>query len=187
MQRGALRKLLILGAAGQLGDLRLPPGNRLQKLQGDREGEHSIRVDEQWRICSRWRGGDAYDVAIADCHSEGLMATAKMAPIHPGEILLAELLEPLEISQYRVARDISVPPRRMHEIVHGTRAITADTALRLARYHGTSDRCWLNLQTRYDVPIEKDRLGNRLADVLQRAGSQALGAWRALRGSSSLK
>lgn len=99
------------------------------------------------------------------------MATAKMAPIHPGEILLAEFLEPLEISQYRLARDISVPPRRINEIVHGTRAITADTALRLARYFGTSERFWLNLQTRYDLEIEKDRLGNRLEEeVLQRAG-----------------
>jgi addiction module HigA family antidote len=99
------------------------------------------------------------------------MATAKMAPIHPGEILLAEFLEPLEISQYRLARDISVPPRRINEIVHGTRAITADTALRLSRYFGTSERFWLNLQTRYDLEIEKDRLGNRLEEeVLQRAG-----------------
>lgn len=99
------------------------------------------------------------------------MATAKMAPIHPGEILLAEFLEPLEISQYRLARDISVPPRRINEIVHGTRAITADTALRLARYFGTSERFWLNLQTRYDLEIQKDRLGNRLEEeVLQRAG-----------------
>lgn len=99
------------------------------------------------------------------------MATAKMAPIHPGEILLAEFIEPLEISQYRLARDISVPPRRINEIVHGTRAITADTALRLARYFGTSERFWLNLQTRYDLEIEKDRLGNRLEEeVLQRAG-----------------
>jgi len=99
------------------------------------------------------------------------MATAKMAPIHPGEILLAEFLEPLEISQYRLARDISVPPRRINEIVHGTRAVTADTALRLARYFGTSERFWLNLQTRYDLEIEKDRLGNRLEEeVLQRAG-----------------
>jgi addiction module HigA family antidote len=94
-----------------------------------------------------------------------------MAPIHPGEILLAEFLEPLEISQYRLARDISVPPRRINEIVHGTRAITADTALRLSRYFGTSERFWLNLQTRYDLEIEKDRLGNRLEEeVLQRAG-----------------
>jgi len=99
------------------------------------------------------------------------MAATKLAPIHPGEILLEEFLEPLEISQYRLAKDISVPPRRINEIVHGIRAITADTALRLARYFGTSERFWLNLQIRYDLEVEKDRLGSRLEEeVLQRAG-----------------
>jgi addiction module HigA family antidote len=99
------------------------------------------------------------------------MAATKLAPIHPGEILLEEFLEPLEISQYRLAKDISVPPRRINEIVHGLRAITADTALRLARYFGTAERFWLNLQIRYDLEVEKDRLGSRLEkEVLQRAG-----------------
>ena len=99
------------------------------------------------------------------------MAATKLAPIHPGEILLEEFLEPLGISQYRLAKDISVPPRRINEIVHGIRAITADTALRLARYFGTSERFWLNLQIRYDLEVEKDRLGSRLEEeVLQRAG-----------------
>jgi addiction module HigA family antidote len=94
----------------------------------------------------------------------------KLAPIHPGEILLEEFLEPLGISQYRLAKDISVPPRRINEIVHGTRSITADTALRLARYFGTSERFWLNLQTRHDLEVEKDRLGTRLKkEVLPRA------------------
>jgi addiction module HigA family antidote len=90
-----------------------------------------------------------------------------MPPIHPGEILLEEFLEPLGLSQYRLAKDISVPPRRINEIVHGQRAISADTALRLSRYFGTTDRFWLNLQTRYDLELEKDRLGERLeAEVL---------------------
>jgi addiction module HigA family antidote len=93
-----------------------------------------------------------------------------MAPVHPGEILLEEFLEPLEVSQYRLAKDISVPARRINEIVHGTRAITADTALRLARYFRTSERFWLNLQAQYDLEVEKDRLGKRLErEVLQRA------------------
>jgi addiction module HigA family antidote len=97
--------------------------------------------------------------------------TGKLAPIHPGEILFEEFLEPLEISQYRLAKDISVPPRRINEIVHGQRAITADTALRLARYFGTSERFWLNLQIRYDLEVEKDRLGKRLErEVLERTG-----------------
>lgn len=90
-----------------------------------------------------------------------------MPPIHPGEILLEEFLEPLGLSQYRLAKDISVSPRRINEIVHGQRAISADTALRLSRYFGTTDRFWLNLQTRYDLELEKDRLGERLeAEVL---------------------
>jgi addiction module HigA family antidote len=90
------------------------------------------------------------------------MARRKLAPIHPGEILREEFLAPLAISQYRLAKDTSVPPRRINEIVRGTRAISADTALRLARFFGTSERFWLNLQSRYDLEVEKDRLGERL-------------------------
>jgi len=87
----------------------------------------------------------------------------KLSPVHPGEILLEEFLSPMGLSQYRVAKDMSVPPRRINEIVLGKRAISADTALRLARYFGTSERFWLNLQTAYDLEVEKDRLGNRLS------------------------
>ena len=90
------------------------------------------------------------------------MPPRKLAPIHPGEVLLSDFLEPLGVSQYRVARDISVPPRRINEIVHGKRAISADTALRLARYFGTSERFWLNLQARFDLETQRDRLGKRL-------------------------
>ena len=86
----------------------------------------------------------------------------KFKPIHPGEILLEEFLEPMEISQYRLAKDISVPPRRINEIVHGKRAITADTALRLSRYFGMTEQFWMNLQSRYELEVEKDRLGSRL-------------------------
>ncbi len=86
----------------------------------------------------------------------------KLPPVHPGEILQEDFLIPLRISQYRLAKDISVPARRINEIVHGKRAITADTALRLARYFGSSERLWLNLQARYDLELEKDRLGSRL-------------------------
>lgn len=90
------------------------------------------------------------------------MSRKKLAAIHPGEILLEEFLNPLRVSQYRLASDISVSPRRINEIVHGKRAITAGTALRLARYFETSERFWLNLQARYDLEVEKDRLGGRL-------------------------
>ncbi len=88
--------------------------------------------------------------------------TEKLAPIHPGEILLDEFLGPLGITQYRLAKEISVPPRRINEIVQGKRGVTADTALRLARCFGTSERFWLNLQAHYDLEVEKDRLGDRL-------------------------
>jgi addiction module HigA family antidote len=90
------------------------------------------------------------------------MASRKLLPTHPGEILREEFLSPLGISQYRLAKETSVPPRRINEIVRGTRAITADSALRLARYFGTSERFWLNLQARFDLEVEKDRLGDRL-------------------------
>ena len=88
-----------------------------------------------------------------------------IAPIHPGEILAEEFLAPLEISQNRLAVAIGVPPRRINEIVHGKRRITADTALRLARYFGTTDRFWLNLQTYYDLEVEKDQLGSTLDQI----------------------
>ena len=87
----------------------------------------------------------------------------RLPPVHPGKVLQEEFLEPMGISQYRLAKSISVPPRRINEIVHGKRAITADTALRLSRFFGTSERFWLNLQTRYDLETEKDRLGDRLS------------------------
>ncbi len=101
------------------------------------------------------------------------MAKKVLEPIHPGRILLDEFLVPLSLSQYRLAKGISVPPRRINEIVHGKRSVTADTALRLSRFFGTSDRFWLNLQTRFDLEVEKDRLGELLeaqVEVLARAG-----------------
>ena len=88
-----------------------------------------------------------------------------IAPIHPGEVLLEEFLGPLGVTQHHVAVSIGVPPRRINEIVHGKRRITADTALRLARYFGTTDRFWLNLQTRYDLELEKDNLGGALEQI----------------------
>jgi len=82
--------------------------------------------------------------------------------MHPGEILLEEFLKPLKVSQYKLAKDISVPARRINEIIHGKRSITADTALRLSRYFGLSDRFWLNLQGRYDLELQKDKLRGRI-------------------------
>lgn len=86
----------------------------------------------------------------------------KIKPIHPGEMLQEEFLVPMGISQYRLAKDISVSPRRINEIIHAKRAISANTALRLSRFFGLSDRYWINLQSWYDLEIEKDKLGSRL-------------------------
>jgi addiction module HigA family antidote len=94
-----------------------------------------------------------------------MTSTAPTAPIHPGEILTEEYLGPLGITQHKLAVAIGVPPRRINEIAHGTRRISADTALRLSRYLGTSERFWMNLQTRYDLEIERDRLGETLDDI----------------------
>ena len=85
-----------------------------------------------------------------------------LEPIHPGEILMEEFLKPLGITQYKLAKDINVPARRINEIVHGKRSITADTALRLSRYFNQSERFWLNLQARYDLEVEKDKLNDRI-------------------------
>jgi addiction module HigA family antidote len=93
-----------------------------------------------------------------------------MQPIHPGEVLLADFLEPLGVTQHHLAVSIGVPPRRINEIVHGKRRISADTALRLARYFGTSDRFWVNLQSRYDLEIERDQIGHALDAITPLAG-----------------
>src|SRR5437773_4507088 len=99
------------------------------------------------------------------------MMAKRLPPVHPGEVLAEEFLQPMGISQYRLAKDISVPPRRINEIVHGKRAVSADTALRLARYFGTSERFWLSLQAQFDLDVERDRLGGRLdQEVVERAG-----------------
>lgn len=101
------------------------------------------------------------------------MARRKAPPVHPGEILAEEFLDPLGLTQYRLAMDLSVPPRRINEIVLGKRGITADTALRLARYFKTTEQFWLNLQSHFDLEVERDRLGDRLKKevvVLRRTG-----------------
>src|SRR3954453_21042607 len=88
-----------------------------------------------------------------------------LAPVHPGEILAEEFMQPLGVTQYRLAKETEVPPRRINEIVQGHRAVTADTALRLAKFFGTSEMFWLNLQARYDLDVQRARLGSRLASV----------------------
>src|SRR4030043_429144 len=86
----------------------------------------------------------------------------KLAPVHPGEILLEEFMQPLGLSQTRLGRDLGVSPRRINEIVHGKRSITADTALRLSRFFGTSPEFWLGLQADYDLDVARDRLADKI-------------------------
>ena len=124
--------------------------------------------DERKAIClcralgKRRANNVVHDAKMVDFAQEALMTRDKLPPVHPGEILLEEYLNPMGISQYRLAKELSVPPRRINEIVHGTRGITADTALRFARFFGTSEMFWINLQTRYDIKTEKDKLAGRL-------------------------
>jgi len=91
------------------------------------------------------------------------MKKSEFKPIHPGEILMDEFLKPMKISQYRLAKDISVPPRRINEIVKGLRAISADTALRLGKFFGNSPKFWINLQSHYDLEVESIKLEKILA------------------------
>jgi addiction module HigA family antidote len=95
------------------------------------------------------------------------MKKSRIPPVHPGEILLEEFLKPMGISQNKLALDMRVPPRRINEIVHGRRRITADTALRLGRYFGMSAQFWLGLQMDYDLDTEEDRLGERLVEEVR--------------------
>lgn len=97
--------------------------------------------------------------------TEEVDKVSKLAPIHPGEVLMEDFIAPLGITQHKVALAIGVPPRRINEIVHGKRRITADTALRLSRYFGTTDLFWINLQNRYDLEVEKDVLGDSLDSI----------------------
>ena len=101
------------------------------------------------------------------------MKNKKLTSIHPGEILIEEFLKPMGISQYRLSKDISVPPRRINEIVHGKRSISADTALRLGRFFGISPQFWLNLQTRFDLEVTEDLLAERLEKEVQVLRSNA--------------
>ena len=115
------------------------------------------------------------------------MSKRDLPPIHPGEILFEEFLEPMGVSQYRLAKDVNVDPRRINEIVHGTRAISADTALRLGRYFGTSARFWLNLQSHHDLEVHDFRRVQVLSflavvPVQERQPARVLGECRGLVG-----
>ncbi|WP_125613375.1 HigA family addiction module antitoxin [Specibacter cremeus] len=151
----------MLDAAETLDDLRVPPGDRLEALRGDRVGQHGIRVNQRWRIGFVWTEAGPDRLEIVDYHQE-VARMDRISPIHSGEVLMDEFLDPLGVTPHRLAIAVGVPPRRINEIVHGKRRITVDTALRLARFFGTTDRFWLNLQTRYVLEIERDNLGSAL-------------------------
>lgn len=95
------------------------------------------------------------------------MNTRDFPPIHPGEILLEDFLKPMDLSQYAIAKSIGVPARRINEIAHGKRSITADTALRLGRFFGMEAQFWMNLQSRYDLEVAKEMLSDRLNEEVQ--------------------
>jgi addiction module HigA family antidote len=140
----ALRKLRMLNQVRTLADLRLPPGNRLEMLNGARRGQYSIRINRQWRICFRWQEGRP-----RMSRSSTTTTDPELLPHpHPGEILAEEFMRPLGLSQNALARSLHVPPLRINELVQGKRAVTADTDLRLARYFGTSEGFFLGLQGR---------------------------------------
>jgi addiction module HigA family antidote len=164
----AERKVTLLDAAASLDFLRAPPGNRLEKLGGDRGGQWSIRINDRWRVCIRWEDGDARDVEIVDYHWGGkTMAGNKMRPIHPGEILREEYMSPLGLSANSLARALGVTPARINDIVRERRGITADTALRLARYFGTDARSWMNLQSAYDLRVTELAQAERIAATVR--------------------
>lgn len=95
------------------------------------------------------------------------MTVRKLTPLHPGEVLFEEFMKPMGLSQNRLGRDLGVPPRRINEIIHGKRSVTADSALRLARYFGTSARFWMGLQSDYDLETAEDKLSEKIANEVK--------------------
>lgn len=161
----AMRKLAMLHRAANANDLRIPPNNRLELLKGDRAGQYSIRINDQWRVCFRFEGATrsmSRSSIITDWRI--IMAREVRYPA-PGEILQEEFLRPMGITAYRLAKDIGVQQRRIGEIIAGTRAITVDTGLRLSRYFGTNDEFWTGLQLDYDTAIVRDALAAELERI----------------------
>jgi antitoxin HigA-1 len=132
-------------------------GNRFEALVGDRKGQYSIRINEQWRICFEWpdRAPGPANVEIVDYHNMALPA------IHPGEHL-AEELQALDMSAAELARKIGVPTNRVTQILNGARSITVDTALRLAHFFATRAQFWLNLQSLYDLRLAQEKAGKSI-------------------------
>ena len=146
----ALRKLRQLGYAQTLDELRIPPGNRLEALK--------VISGVSSAFESTTSGGSVFGgPPRGQRRLRSLTTTDKLPPVHPGEILMEDFLKEMEITQHKLAVSIGVPPRRINEIVHGKRAITADTALRLAKFFGMSPQFWLGLQAQYDLDVAEDK------------------------------
>ena len=141
------------------------PSNRFEALKGDRKGQYSIRINDQWRICFEWPDGapEPFNIEIVDYHerSEPMART----PIHPGEIL-ADELEELGMSAAALARELHVPTNRITQILSGTRAISADTALRLGHWFGTGPELWMNLQKQYELRLAEQEVGQQIRETI---------------------
>jgi len=147
------RKLAMLQAAHTLEFLCSPPGNRLEALRGKRRGQHSVRINDQWRICLRWSESDVEYVEIVDFHQGMTMTKNALRPIHPGEILREEFLAPLGMSAHALAVALRVPAPRINDIVRERRGVSPDTALHPARYFGGDAESWLSLQVAHDLRV----------------------------------
>jgi len=181
LRKASRKKLAMLNSAVRLEDLRIPPGNRLEELRHDRKGQHSIAINDQFRVCFVWRDGHAYDVGITDYHE--IMSMEKNVSIknenqagwavHPGEILREEFLEPMNISAYRLAVELRVSPPTVNDIVREKRGITPEMAARLSRYFGTSEQFWLNLQDAFAVHQVKKKYSKELKAIKPLAAAAA--------------
>ena len=160
MQRATLRKLELIHAAKDVEDLRILPGNRLERLVGDHRGSTAS-------VCTR--SGVSASSGEKEVRTMPNSSTTTendlIEPIHPGEILMQDFIEGFGITQNKLSVSIGVPPRRINEIVHGKRGITADTAIRLARYFGTSEEFWMNLQSNCELRRERRVLSDSVASI----------------------
>ena len=157
-------RLAVPDSAGTLGDLAGLPSDRLELLRGERAGQHGIRINAQWRICFHWTDEGPCDVGIVDHHRgrSDMNAGDGMKPVHPGEILRNELDE-IWLSAKALSKALGVPGNRVTMILNGWRGVSADTALRLARYFGTTPQLWLNLQKTWELRQAEMVAGQEIA------------------------
>ena len=165
IQERALRKLRQLNASNTLEDLKIPPGNHLEALSGDRLGEYSIRINKQWRLCFKWQNSHVYNVEIVDYHLK-IMSEKLIKNPSAGEILKEDFLEELGISKSALADAIDVSSNHIDSIINNTHQITADIDLRLCIYFGLSEGYFLRLQNNYELMEAKRKLGEKLNKII---------------------